>query len=67
VCGSEDRPAAQFKRFFLRHLVSVLGIKHTIRKGLSGTNTEKIPRKSGAIGIDIIKRRALLWCYLGNC
>ena len=49
VHGSKDTSAAELKGLLLGQVVVVVGVKHTICEGLTGSDTEQVSGESGAV------------------
>jgi hypothetical protein len=66
VGGGQDTSAAQSQSLLICQVVSVLGVQHTIGKGLTGTNTEQVAGKSRAVAVNVVQGGTLLLGHSGT-
>lgn len=66
VGGCQNTSLAELEGLLNGQFVFILGIQHTVRKGLTRSDTEKVTRQTSAITVDIIQSRALLLGHTGT-
>lgn len=64
VHGGKDTSPAELESILDIQIVVVLSIKHTVGKGLTGSNTEQVTGESCAIRVDVVKGRSFLRGHL---
>lgn len=64
VHGSKDTSAAELEGLLLSQVIVVVGVKHTICEGLTGSDTEQVPGESGAVGVDVVESGSFLGRHL---
>lgn len=60
VRSSQDTSATQLQGVLLAQVVLVLGVEHTVRKRLTGSNTEQVSGEASTVRVDIVQGGALL-------
>lgn len=60
VGGGQDTSLAELEGLLVRQVVAVLGVEHTVGKGLTGTDTEEVASKAGAVAVDVVEGGTLL-------
>lgn len=63
VSGGEDTPPAELEGVFIREVVLVVRVEHTVGEGLTGTDTEEVTSKTSAVAINVVKGGAFLRGY----
>lgn len=60
VGGGENAALAQLEGVLDGQVVAVLGVEHTVGKGLTGADTEEVTGETGAVAVDVVQGGALL-------